>query len=136
MKPKYIFAIVALGIWTAFCFAEIDTPLPTESWLLAVLTFLTTVKGQTVLAIVAGVVQLVMKFFNTPLSNFAGKTRLLIVTFLSLVGTVVGGMATGLTFLQSLATGASLAAFQVFVNQLWKQFVEKADETIVPTVRR
>ena len=105
---------------------DIEVPTPTESWLLQVLTWLSTVKGMSSMAIAAGVTQLLMVGFKTPLASFTGRWRFVIVSLLSVVGLVLGGLATGSTLTMALGATPVLNAFQVFVNQAWKQlFTEK-----------
>ena len=68
-------------------------------------------------------------FFKTPLASFAGKYRLLIVLGLTVAASVVGLMSQGVTFFAALVNGATLSALQVFAHQVYKQFIEKKDET-------
>lgn len=79
-------------------------------------------KGAGALAIVAFCVQAVMLFFRTPLADFAGKWKLLIVSLLSLVGGVLALKLTGLDWLGSLVHSSTLTAVTVFGNQVLKQF--------------
>jgi hypothetical protein len=85
------------------------------------------IKGATGLGIVVIIVQLLMAFFKTQLSNFAGKYKLLIVTFLTLVLGVLTLKTSGLTWSAALLHSSTIAAFQVFFNQLYKQFFVKND---------
>ena len=97
----------------------------TTDWIKDVFSLFTTLKGAGAMAIAAAVVQTIMRFFKTPLASFAGKWRLFIVACLSLVATVLSGMAAGASFWACLVSGATLTAFQVLMNQIYKQFVEK-----------
>lgn len=96
----------------------------TESWLLQILTFVSTIKGASTVAIAAGVVQLVMIFFKTPLAAFAGKTKLLLVSALTVPALLLAAMATGVTWQTALGQAPVLAAFQSLLFQIWKQFFE------------
>lgn len=107
----------------AFGADSIEDPLATEAWLLQVLNFVTTMKGLTSLALAAGVAQLVVGLGRTPLANVAGKWRLVLVSLVSVVGLVLGAMATGLDVKAALGLGPVLAAVQVFIHQLWKQLL-------------
>ena len=78
-----------------------------------------------VVAIVISITQILMALLNGPLENVAGKYKLLLVTFLSLVLAVASGISTGMDLGTALFTGAGLAALQVFGNQVWKQFFAK-----------
>lgn len=94
------------------------------------LSFVGGLKGAGALASVAAGVQLVMKLIQTPffakmLPKITSAQKLLMVTGLSVVGGVLALMSTGSTLLQALLHSTTLAALQVFGNQLFKQFVEK-----------
>lgn len=116
---------LALFIFPRVVFADdIETPVDTGAWLLSLVQWIISVKGAALLVIVVGAVQIVMQFFKTSFGSLAGKWRLSIVAFLSLVGVVVAGMSSGLTFLQAALAAPTIAAVQVFVHQLVKQFTE------------
>jgi hypothetical protein len=72
------------------------------------------------------VLQAIMLFFRTPLANFAGKWRFLIVAGTSLVAGTVALIATGTPVLAALAHANTLAATQVFFHQLVTQFQKPA----------
>lgn len=103
-------------------FPDITDQIPTETWLGQVFQFFATFQGKSTLVLVVGVTQLLMIGFQTPLAQFAGKYRLLVVSLLSFIGVVVGAMVTGLSVSGALGAAPALAAFQVFISQLWKQF--------------
>lgn len=117
MKLSLIFLLPAL------VFAdEILAPLP-EDWgkVIAVIT-----SGElSSLAIVAALVQLVMLVLKTRLGEFAGKWRLLAVSLLSVVGGVVALRMQGIEWGPSLTHASTLAAFQVFLHQLYKHVQPK-----------
>lgn len=118
-------AWLSIALFPVLALAGIDDVVPTEGWILELLQFITTAKGLGALAIGAGVTQLAMRLLQTPLANVAGKWRLTLVAALSVVGIVLGGMVTGLPFMGALLTAPALAAFQVLLNQIYKQFFEK-----------
>ena len=91
------------------------------------LTFVGGLKGASVLAISVGVTQLLMKFFNSSLANFAGKYKLLVVSALSLVASVLGSFASGASIMNALMSGAVLASVQVFGHQVYLQFFASKD---------
>lgn len=128
MKKYMLKMAIAVLLLPVFLFAEgaIDDPIALETWLLAIVTFATTVKGMSALAIAAGVVQLLMIGFKTPLASFAGKWRLTIVAVLSVVALIVANLAMGGDIISALGMGPVLAALQIAGNQIWKQFFEKA----------
>jgi hypothetical protein len=87
-------------------------------------------KGASSLAIAGIVVQLLMKFVGTPWADKlfanAGPWKLIIVALLSYLSGVVGLMASaGLSFGAAALHSSVLAAFMVFLNQVYKQFIEK-----------
>lgn len=81
-------------------------------------------QGMGGLAIVAVVVQLVMKFLKLKAADgIAGSTKLLIVTGLTVVGAVCSGLASGASLMVVIMSGPVLAAIQVFVHQIIKEFM-------------
>ena len=129
---KYAFSgVVASGVLLMSAMAMADDPaaiIPNDQFFTAMFAMLGGVKGASVLTVVTLAIQLLLKFFQTSLASFAGKYRLLIVLVLSLVGSVVGLMAAGASFPAAVMSGATIAAFQVLFNQIFKQFVTKAAE--------
>lgn len=98
---------------------------PVGDLLPAVLQFIGGLKGASALAITAGVIQLALLVFKTSLTNFAGKYKLLIVLGLSVAGALVGAMAGGMSVGAALVSGSVIAAAQVFIHQIVKQFFTK-----------
>lgn len=130
---RYVFSGLAVGgvfLMTRLGFANELPPVPLDDFVQSLLKFMGEIKGATTMAIIAGVVQLLMLFFRTSLSNFAGKWKLLIVSGLTVAATVVGLMSQGMTLLAALVNGATLAAVQVFVHQLWKQINESKAQAV------
>lgn len=101
------------------------TPLPDAEFWTLLLTLLGGIKGMGIQAVVVAVVQLVMVFFKTSLSDFAGKWKLTIVTGLTFAGTFLAAYFQSMDLIGALLSGAVLAALQVFVSQVIKQFTEK-----------
>jgi hypothetical protein len=90
-------------------------------------------KGASVLAAVAILTQLLIKFNATRWADFEGKWKLLIFTGLTLVGGVSGLMITDhLSFTAALLHSSTLATFQVFAHQFYKQITEKDPEPSSP----
>lgn len=94
------------------------------------LKFIGGLKGAGSLAIVAAVVQLVMYFIKAPffsklLPKLTGAKKLLIVSGLSVAGGLLALMSDGQSFLAALMHSTTLAALQVFANQLLQQFSKK-----------
>lgn len=84
--------------------------------------------GMGALGIAMIIVQGLMLLFKSSLASFAGKWRLLIVSFLSLASGVIALKLMGVADWGAvLMHSSTLAAIQVFINQLWKQIFVKAD---------
>lgn len=84
------------------------------------------VKGAGTLAIVAIVVQGLMLVMKTALGKMAGIWQVIILNLLTLIGGVIALKMSGSDWASALLHSQSLAAFQVFLHQLWKQFGKKA----------
>lgn len=102
-------------------------PIPSAEFFSALIASIGGFKGASALGIAYIVVQLVMKFFSTAMGSFAGKWRLVIVTGLSIVCGVLSLKVAGVSWSAALMHSQVLAALSVYLNQLWKQFVEKKD---------
>lgn len=101
---------------------------PTDLWLQDIINSMKGLSGMSALGIVAVFVQLLMKGFKTKFGKYAGKWRLLAVYFLTLVGGVLALKITGIGWLSAAVHANTLAAGQVLVHQIYKQFFEKKDE--------
>ncbi len=83
-------------------------------------------RGATALGIAVFVVQALLFFFRTKLAEFAGKWRLLVVAGLNLVFVLLALLAAGVPFLASLTHTSTALAFQVLLNQVFKQVKKEA----------
>lgn len=132
-KTYLVLALVSFVAFMVVAIAQDTNPISNEAAISGGLTILSSLDFKTAgpMAIVLAVVQILMLVFRAPLSNFAGKWRLLIVCFLSLAGCAVAKALTlspftwNIFLVSLLADGATLAAIQVFVHQAWKQITEK-----------
>lgn len=128
MKNKSLFQIAGLlMIIPVLLLAGIDDVVPTETWVLELLQFISSAKGLTVLAVAAGVTQLLMRLLQTPLANVAGKWRLTLVSLFSFGAVLAGALVAGVPIGAAIFSAPVLAAFQVFLNQVYKQFFEKSN---------
>lgn len=93
--------------------------------LAAIVEFMGSIEGQSVLGIAVGLAQLILTIANSSIGDLAGEYKLLIVTGVSLVATVLGGLASGGSLFAVLFSGVSIAAFQVFIHQIYVQFFAK-----------
>lgn len=69
--------------------------------------------------------QIVDRIVDSQFGDIAGKWKLTIVTFVSMVSALLGQMATGQEWQVAIMSSAVLTAFQVFTNQIYKQFFDK-----------
>lgn len=133
ITSKWLWLIPAFvltpSIWLLAETVEIEPPTPEE--IMAFLAAIGGLKGASILAIVAVVVQGIMLALRSPLGKLAGKVRLVIVLGLTLVGGVLGLMVSGVDLLNALMHSTTLAAMQVLANQIYKQFIKKANEPVV-----
>jgi hypothetical protein len=98
---------------------------PTGDELLALLNALGGLKGLGGLAIAAVAVQGAMLLLRTSAGELLGKYRLLAVYGLSIVSGVIALKIAGVELGAALVHANTLAAFQVFLNQVFKQFFQK-----------
>ena len=104
------------------------TDLDTESFLAAAMKALGSWKALGAMGIAALVSQLIMLFLRTPLASFAGKYKLVAIYVLSIVSGLLVLKVSGMTWGAAALHTQTLAALQVFGNQVYKQFIQKADE--------
>lgn len=130
---KFLLAVLVSACFTAIvsvAFAQDPASVPVDlqssEALEEILKSVGGLQGAGALGIVAVVVQVLMSFFRSPLANFAGKFRLLIVSALSMVGGVLALKLSGVDWVGSLVHSATLTSVMVFGNQIVKQF--KKDE--------
>lgn len=98
---------------------------PTEADWTAFLTALGGIKGLGTLGLIAVIVQGLMIAIKLNVGKLEGKIQILLVTFLTLIGGVIALKASGMEWQAVLVHSSTLAAVQVFLHQLYKQFVEK-----------
>lgn len=98
---------------------------PTADEFGALLASLGGLKGASFVAIAVVVVQGIMLLLRSKLGEMAGKYRLLIVYLLSVVGGVLALRIAGVDLGAALLHTQTLAALQVLVNQVIKQFFQK-----------
>lgn len=122
----FSFAIV-FGALKAF--GQEVTP-PSSNELMAFLGLLGGLGSLKGAALAMLIIQGLMLLFRSPLANFAGKWKLSIILGLSFFMAFVGVLASGKHWTQAIFDGAVISAFQVFANQMWKQFAtDKGNES-------
>lgn len=90
-------------------------------------TFLNSIGGARGAGVMGGVValiQVLLLVLRSPLGLLAGPYKLLLVTALTLFLGVTGLKIEGFDWQSALLHSSTLASFQVFLNQIWKQIVE------------
>ena len=100
---------------------------PSSAEIMAFLAALGGLKGAGSLAIAAAVVQAIMLLLRSSLGSFAGKAKLTIVLLLSVVSGVIALKLNGVELGAALLHSSTMASFQVFLNQVYKQFFAKED---------
>lgn len=122
---KNFLSIFAFSIFFAgFAFAN-EIVAPSVDEIAALVLSLGGLKGASALAITAVAVQGVMLMLRSKLGEVAGKFRLLAVYLLTVVGVVVSFRIAGLDLGAALVHAQTLAAAQVLINQVVKQFFVK-----------
>lgn len=106
---------------------SLPTELPLDEALKQLVPIIGSLKGASALGIALAVTQVVMLAARTPLANFAGKWKLLVVAVLSLVTTYIGLVLAGASWSAALLMGPVMTALQVLANQVWKQVKPEAD---------
>ncbi len=83
-------------------------------------------KGVGTLATVVGVAQILLKLLQTTAGELVSKYKLLAVSLLTVVvGTASMMMAGEISFFSALIHSSNLASVQVFLHQIYKQFIKK-----------
>ncbi len=84
--------------------------------------------GMKALGIAYFVIQALMLIIRTEAGALLGKYRLVIAYLISIVVGVMAMMVSGVGIGAALVHANTLAAFGVFFNQIFKQFVQKGNE--------
>lgn len=106
-------------------FAQIAEPTTQE--IMSFITALGGLKGAGAFVIAGIVVQGLMLLFRSKLGDFAGKFKILVVYFLSIASGIIALKIAGVDIGAAFVHSNTLAALQVFLNQLYKQFFEKTN---------
>lgn len=105
------------------------TNLDTEIFLQAAMVALGSWKSLGAMGVAALITQLLMLMLRTPLGSFAGKWKLVVVYLLSVVSGLLVLKVSGMSWGAAALHTQTLAAFQAWAHQMYKQFVEKSGET-------
>lgn len=124
-KLSYLIAFAIGLLMPALIFGQDVIVPPTSDEIMSLLASLGGLKGASTLAIVAVVVQGLMLMLKSSIGKFAGAYQLLAVLLLTLAGGVVGLMIQGMDIGAALMHSSTLAAGQVLLHQIYKQFIEK-----------
>ncbi len=87
-------------------------------------------KGAGVMAAVVALIQVILQLLKSPLGSLAGPYKLLLVTGMTLLLGVAGLRVEGFDWQSALIHSSTLASFQVFLNQIWKQMLEAKNKTV------
>jgi hypothetical protein len=120
-----LFSVITIAlvlISTAFAQDVVVTPSGDE--LKALLAALGGLKGAGSLAIVAFAVQALLFFFKSSFAKFSGAWQLIIVNFLTVVGSFIALKSQGMDVLAILTNSQLLAASQVFLHQIFSKFTK------------
>lgn len=118
--------VVVIGILFPLIVFGVDvSPLPDSSFWAELLKVLGGVKSMGVASLVVAFTQLAMVFFRTELANFAGRWKIVTVLGLSVVFSIAGGIGAGLSLSQSIFSGATLSALQVFAYEFYRHWADK-----------
>ena len=128
LKSAFLSFVVMLFLIPMFALAqEVITPPSVADWN-AFLTSLGGVKTLGTLGVVGVVVQGLMLLLKTKIGDMAGKYQLLSVLLLTLISGMVALKTQGADWASVLTHSTTLAALQVFLHQLYNQFITKANE--------
>jgi len=120
MIVTYFFLTLIMGIAYA-----LETGTPTmEDWQI-LLNAIGGLKGAGTLGIVAFVAQAILLVARTTIGDLAGKWKLAIIAFVSVVGSLTGLMMEGMSLVLALTHGTVLAAVQVLAAQVYIQIKKK-----------
>lgn len=106
---------------------EVIQPPTVADWQ-AFLSALGGAKGLGTLGVIGVVVQGLLLALRSQIGAYAGRYRLVAVALLTFVTGGVGLKLSGLDWASVLMHSSTLLAFQVLLNQVFKQFVVKSDE--------
>ncbi len=127
----FIMALVMIFCAPMIVFAqEVVAPVTDLDFLGKLLQFFGEYKSMTSLALAAGAVQLLILFFNAPISGkifskLDAQLKLIIVTALSIVAGLIAQKIAGISFGDAFWSAANLAAVQVFLHQIYLKFFSK-----------
>lgn len=125
-----LFCTVLVSLIFSPLFAQVAGDVLSEPSSVEIMAFLAALgglKGASSLAIAAAAVQAIMLLLRSSLGSFAGKFKLLIVLLLSVVSGVIALKLNGVELGAALLHSSTMASFQVFANQVYKQFFVKED---------
>lgn len=120
-----------------FCISGIaiaqDTVISNADFIQLLISSLGGIKGASAMAIAAIVVKLLLAAFNSELlgkqlDKLTGKAKLSVISFLSYASGVLALTAADVSLGAALIHSAVVPLLVVFLNQVWKQFVEKKNE--------
>ena len=121
---KLLFTIFLLLVAT-IAFGQVAPEVSYDEFIAFLMKSLGGVKGASSMAIAVLVAQVGLKLIQTSAGELLGKYKLLVVAGLTMLVSIVGMMVTGTELLPALLGSSGIAAVQVFLHQIYKQFFEK-----------
>ena len=82
-------------------------------------------KGASTLVIIAGIIQAFLLFSRSAWSSILGKYKIAIIALVSFIGVLVTGLVQDSSWATILTDASTLTAFQVLLNQVFKQIGKK-----------
>ncbi len=131
----WFFGLLFIGLFAGLVHAQVALPPggipyelpapPTGEEIKAFIASIGGLKGLGALGIVAIIVQALMLLTKTAFANILGKWQLTLVYLFTLGGGIFVLKTTGLDWMSVFLHSTTLAALQVFVNQIIRQFFPK-----------
>lgn len=82
-------------------------------------------KGAGIMGAIVTAIQILLRLLNSPFGYLAGPYKLVLVTGLTLFLGITGLRIEGFDWQSAIMHSTTLSAFQVFLYELYKQFIKK-----------
>lgn len=123
MPTKALLSFALLG-FSLIAFGQDVLPPESAGQWQAFLQSIGGTKGVGIMGTIVALIQILLLILKSPLGVVAGPYKLLLVTTLTLFLGVTSLKIQGFDWQSALMHSTTLASFQVFLNQLWKQLKE------------
>lgn len=127
LKAFFMVMLIILGF---SAFAQ-EVPISSADFFSYLFSALGGLKGAGTLAIVGVVVQVLLKLLNSDLfsqwfSSVSGAVKLIVISGLTVAGSVIGLMSQGQSFWAAVTSGGVVTALMVFAHQVYLHFFAPA----------